>query len=229
MDAAPDEADLTRGKLDAHAERTLLEHRSRFLAFLQRKTKSRQLAEDVLRSAHVRALERGAPSAGQEGIVAWFHSVLRNAWIDRMRQKAVAARAAQQLEDERQEALVEPELRDAICACVEDALEGLRPEYVALIREVDLGGRTVAEAARSSNITPNSAGVRLYRGRQALGRQLGKLCGACAVPGCLDLQGLVKGPSPRTGEAGLPPRAGDGDRVAWQALCRSRAQRAAVR
>jgi RNA polymerase sigma-70 factor (ECF subfamily) len=180
------DAEVIRGALDEPAQRTLVQHRSRFVDWLERKTRSRDLAEEILQTAYVRALERGTPEAGDEGLVAWFYTVLRNAWMDRVRRGGVRADAAQRLAREASDSAPEEELRDAICACVRDAVEALKPEYAAVIREVDLGERPLAEVAREARITPNNAGVRLHRARQALGRQLGKLCGACAAHGCLE-------------------------------------------
>ncbi len=180
------DADVLRGALDERAERTLMQHRSRFVDWLARKTRSRDLAEELVQTAYVRALERGTPAAGDEGVVAWFTTVLRNAWLDGIRRAGVETDAAARLAREGPESAPEPELREAICACVQDAVEALKPEYAAMISEVDLGGRPLGEVALRAGITPNDAGVRLHRARQALARQLGKLCGACAVHGCLE-------------------------------------------
>lgn len=186
MEETATDAEVLRGLLDERAERTLMQHRSRFADWLERKTHSRDLAEEILQTAYVRALERGIPEAGDEGLVAWFYAVLRNAWLDKIRRSGVETEAAQRLAREASESAPEQELREAICACVRDAVESLKPEYAALIREVDLGERSLGEVARQARITPNNAGVRLHRARQALGRQLGKLCGACAAHGCLE-------------------------------------------
>lgn len=175
-----------RSALDRDAERTLLAHRERFLQSLQRKTRSRELAEDVLQAAYLRAMERGTPAVGDEGVVAWFEAVLRNAWLDRARRAGVEEAAARRLAEEAEEAVTDPELRDAVCACVNDAIEQLKPEYADVIREVELKGRSLAEVAGEAGITANNAGVRLHRARQALGRRLGKLCGACSAHGCLE-------------------------------------------
>jgi RNA polymerase sigma-70 factor (ECF subfamily) len=178
------DTEVLRDALDERAEQILLQHRARFVEWLARKTRNRDLAEEILQSAYVRALERGAPAAGDEGIVAWFQAVLRNAWLDRLRKSGVEAEAAQRLVREAPDGAREPELEEAVCACVREALEALKPEYAAMIREVDLGERPLGAVAVDAGITPNNAGVRLHRARQALGRQLGRLCGACAAHGC---------------------------------------------
>jgi DNA-directed RNA polymerase specialized sigma24 family protein len=68
----------------------LLAHRVRFLKVLERRTGSRSDAEEILQAAYVRALERGLPEDGGEGIVAWFRRVLRNAAIDAARRRRAA-------------------------------------------------------------------------------------------------------------------------------------------
>ncbi len=186
MDESGESNEVFRGALDPEAERVLVTHRARFLRSLERRTGSREVAEEVLQAAYARALERGTPAVGDEGVVAWFQTVLRNAWLDRVRRVEVESAAARRLAAEIDEAIADPELRDAICACVHDAVEALKPEYAALIREVELGGRALREVAAEARITPNNAGVRLHRARQALGRRLGALCGACAAHGCLE-------------------------------------------
>ncbi len=169
----------------AALERALLAHHGRFLAFLERRLGRRADAEEVLQGAYLKALEKGLPEAGDEAAVAWFHRVLRSALVDRVRRTGTEQRAATRLAAEL-EAGSEPELRAALCACLEDALPALRPEYAEVVREVDLAARPLAEVAARRGITVNNATVRLHRARQALRRGLERLCGACAAHGCLD-------------------------------------------
>ena len=53
-----------------------------FLAFLEPRLPSRALAEEILQSAFVRAMEKGGALRDEESAVAWFYRVLRNALID---------------------------------------------------------------------------------------------------------------------------------------------------
>jgi DNA-directed RNA polymerase specialized sigma24 family protein len=62
----------------------------------------------------------------------------------------------------------------------------LKPEYATLLQKVELGGKSVREAAEEEGITPNNAAVRLFRARQALKQQLERTCGTCTAHGCLD-------------------------------------------
>ena len=186
MELADDDTLALQGELSAEAELTLLEHRNRFLAALERMTHRRDVAEDILQAAYIRALERGTPAVGEENVVAWFSTVLRNAWFDVVRRAGVEASAAHRIASEAGDDPVDDGLHDALCACVHDVIRELKPDYARMLLEVDLRDRPVGEVAREAGITSNNAGVRLHRARQALGRQLGRLCGACAAHGCLD-------------------------------------------
>lgn len=178
-------APLQPGEPPPGPEAVLLAHHARFLAFLERRLGSRADAEDLLQAAWARALEKGAPEAGEEGLVAWFFRVLRNALVDRARRGQAEARGAERLSRELEEA-GEPELGQAVCACLHDLLPSLGPGQAAVVRAVDLEGRRIAEVASAEGITANAATVRLHRARQALKRQLARACGACAAHGCLD-------------------------------------------
>jgi RNA polymerase sigma-70 factor (ECF subfamily) len=174
------EAELLPGVVEA-----LVHNHRRFLSFLERRVGSRALAEELLQAAYVRTLEKGGELQEGEGAVAWFYRLLRNSLIDHYRRNAAESRALEHEAREGSEA-VEPELTQAICACIHDLLPALKPEYAEMVRQVDLEGRSVPEVAREAGITPNNAGVRLHRARQALKRQLERSCGTCASHGCLD-------------------------------------------
>lgn len=129
MDAALRDQEPLRGDLAAETERTLLAHRDRFLAWMERRALSRSLAEDIPQIAYLRALERGAPLMGGESVVAWFKAVLRNAWLDVMRRAGVEAEAARRLASEAGGEGADEELGSAVCACVQDVIVELKPEY----------------------------------------------------------------------------------------------------
>lgn len=165
-------------------ERLVSSHRA-FLAFLERRLPSRAVAEEVLQDAFVRTIEKGGALRDDESAVAWFYRLLRNAIVDQHRRRGSESRA---LEREAREAAegFEPELKDAICACMEALLPDLEPSHAEMIRRVDLGEAPVASAAADLDITVNNAHVRLHRARQALKKRLEAACGTCATHGCLD-------------------------------------------
>lgn len=73
--------------------RVLVEEREAFLAFLERRTGDRALAEDILQDAFARGLDRLDSLRDGESAVAWFYRILRNAVIDHHRRRSSAAKA----------------------------------------------------------------------------------------------------------------------------------------
>jgi RNA polymerase sigma factor (sigma-70 family) len=163
----------------------LVDNHARFLAFLQRRVGSREEAEDILQSAFVRSLERGATLRSEESATAWFYRLLRNALVDHYRRRDVEKRALAGLRP-RNEAAVDEDLMRTVCACVASLAETLKPEYASALRRVEVDGASLRAYAEEQGITPNNAGVRLHRARLALRRQVAKSCGTCATHGCLD-------------------------------------------
>ena len=167
---------------------TLARNHARFLAFLERRTGSREAAEDLLQDAFVRGLERGHTIRDEESAVAWFYRVLRNALTDHYRRHGVERRALERIaqEPEYADPELDAELMAAACECIGGLLGALKPEYAAAVEAVDLGGATVREYADQAGISSNNASVRLHRAHQALRRLVSESCRTCAVHECLD-------------------------------------------
>ena len=153
-----------------------------FLAFVRARVGSEAEAEDLLQAAYAKAVEKAGTIRDDESSVAWFYRLLRNAIVDlrreRQRRRGQPLDAAQDIPD--------PELHRAVCACVNELVPTLKPEWGRLVLRVDLEGESVPEAARDEGITANNAAVRLHRARAALRDKLRVVCGACARHGCLD-------------------------------------------
>jgi RNA polymerase sigma factor (sigma-70 family) len=165
----------------------LLENHARFLAFVERREGSRDVAEDILQEAFVRSLERGQSLRSTDSATAWFYRVLRNAITDHFRRQDSRGRALDRLTAESEPAEApDAELEAVVCACVLSLVNTLKPEYATAIQRVDLDGTSVKGYAEEAGITPGNAGVRLYRAREALRRQLARSCGTCLTHGCLD-------------------------------------------
>jgi len=173
--------------LSPAAIQRLVDSHRQFLAFLQQRVESREVAEDILQSAFVRSLERGADVREEESIVAWFYRVLRNAVIDHYRNRASAERAFERWGKEfaRQET-PDPDLHRDLCACIAGLVDTLKPEYQDALRIVDLGEGSLNDLAHRSAITAGNAAVRVHRAREALRKQVRTVCGSCAEHGCLD-------------------------------------------
>lgn len=187
-EAAP-EAGLDAGRAKSlapgRATADLAAQHGRFLQFLRRRVEDAATAEDILQGAYVKAMERGAQLRETENSVAWFYRILRNAVTDHYRRQAVRSRALEEWAAAWQQEQV-PEQAPEICACIQEAVRGLKPEYRTAIEQVDLGGASVAAFAQSERATANAASVRLHRARKAVARQLMAICGTCATHKCLD-------------------------------------------
>ena len=167
---------------------TLVANHRRFLAFLERRVGSREVAEDILQDAFVRGLQSTSRLRDEDSAVAWFYRSLRNALVDHWRRRSAEQRATDRLtgQDEETAAPPDAELMDTVCACVGDLLQTLKPEYAEALRRVDLDDKSVKEFAEAAGISANNASVRLFRGREALRQQVRRACGTCAEHGCLD-------------------------------------------
>jgi RNA polymerase sigma factor (sigma-70 family) len=166
---------------------SLLDLRRRFLSFIERRVDDRAIAEDILQTAYLRALESKGHLRESESAVAWFYRILRNAVIDYYRRRTTEGagleRWARELETE---TASEPELQATACQCISSALDTISPAYAALLRAVDLGEISLSAYANSQGITTGNAAVRAHRARTALRNQLIRCCGTCSTHACLD-------------------------------------------
>jgi len=170
----------------AVVDRLVSSHRQ-FLSFLEKRVESRAVAEDILQSAFVRALEHGSELRNEESAVAWFYRLLRNAAIDYYRHRASTGRAYDGFSKQTlTEQAPDVELRQEICQCIAPLVDGLKPEYRDAIRIVDLEDGSLKDLAARAETTPNNAAVRMHRAREALRKQVRTACGTCAEHGCLD-------------------------------------------
>ncbi len=160
--------------------------RDRFLSFLRRRVGSRDAAEEILQASFLKILAKNAAPLDHERAEAWFYRILRNAVVDHYRRRGTEARSLETLEQNAgsQEAL-DRDLEHAVCACVRDVLDALKPEYGAILRRVDLEETPLKELALQMGLTANNATVRLHRARAALRKLLREVCGACTEHGCL--------------------------------------------
>jgi RNA polymerase sigma factor (sigma-70 family) len=171
----------------ADVVRTLVANHRQFLAFLESRVKSRALAEDILQDAFVRGVNKLDTLRSDESAIAWFYRVLRNAIIDQRRRLGAAERKlaafGQEVEDR-----LEPdiEMRGAICQCVGALAATLKADYAEALRTVEVEGVAVKDYAERAGISASNAGVRVFRAREALRKQVARSCGTCADHGCLD-------------------------------------------
>lgn len=168
--------------------RVLADNYARFLAFLERRVESRDVAEDILQDAFVRGVDRAHSIRNDESVTAWFYRILRNGVADYYRRGAAEARARGRVAAvaETSDPGPDDELLDQVCGCVRELVDTLKPEYARAVRRVDIDGTAVRDWAGEEEITTNNAAVRLHRARGALRRQVIRTCGTCAEHGCVD-------------------------------------------
>lgn len=189
--AEADSSPLPHSTSSNESLRALLDHHAAFLGFVHRRVQDRALAEDILQSAYVRALQRADTIRDRSAAVPWFYSILRNAIIDNARSRqsenAALERWAAELEETGERTDFRDEMTQGIvCGCIEKLLPTLKPSYEEVLREVDLGGRSLADFASQHKVTPGNAAVRAHRARAALKQELTRTCGVCSEHACLD-------------------------------------------
>ena len=161
-------------------------HRT-FLAFVERRVANRDVAEEILQNAFVRSLPRSGNV--RDTATGWFYKVLRNAIVDHRRRAAIAERRTERYgggDRELAQAEHDEELHRVVCKCVGELAGTLKPEYADALRLIEIEGVSVKDYAVQAGISANNAGVRVFRAREALRKQVARSCGTCATHGCFD-------------------------------------------
>ena len=112
--------------------------------------------------------------------------MLRKAIIDHVRRRAANDRRLESVAAELDNMGRDDELRSTVCRCVGELAKTLKPEYADALERIDVGGTAVKDYAVEAGISPSNAGVRVFRAREALRKQVARACGTCAEHGCLD-------------------------------------------
>jgi RNA polymerase sigma factor (sigma-70 family) len=172
---SPPTADVVKVLVASHRE---------FLAFVQRRVGDRALAEEIVQDALVRSLEHVGEI--RESAIGWFYRVLRNAIIDRARRAATQRTRLDALAAELETTQTDEDLHAVVCRCVGVLADTLKPEYADALRRIDVEGTPVKDYAEQAGISASNAGVRVFRAREALRKQVARACGTCATHGCLD-------------------------------------------
>ncbi|MGE0396487.1 MAG: sigma-70 family RNA polymerase sigma factor [Kofleriaceae bacterium] len=182
-DAEPEES--TALPVTAEVAAILVQNHRAFLAFVQRRVGNRDVAEEILQNAFAKSVDK--LDTIRETAVGWFYSVLRNAIVDHSRRKAVANKSLEMFaSDAEANGNRDDELHGVICKCVGDLASTLKPEYAEALRQIEIEGVSVRDYAERVGISSNNAGVRVFRAREALRKQVVRSCGTCAEHGCLD-------------------------------------------
>lgn len=156
--------------------------------------------QDVLQIAALRAVERADSLADPARVRGWLYQLHRNVAIDVARARAsrnrLRERAATRAVTEVEPAPAELSLSDGLCRCSIAQVNRLSEPYATILKLVDLGDQTLAEASDTLGISVNNATVRLHRARRALRKRLFSHCATtslrdcescrCADDGCCD-------------------------------------------
>jgi RNA polymerase sigma factor (sigma-70 family) len=161
----------------------LASHRE-FLLFVEWRVGDRALAEEILQDALVKSLDHVEEI--RESAIGWFYRVLRNAIIDHRRRRASHERRLEIFAVDLEAPTADAELHNVVCKCVGKLADTLKPEYADALRRIDVEGTPVKAYADEAGISANNAGVRVFRAREALRKQVARSCGTCAEHGCLD-------------------------------------------
>jgi RNA polymerase sigma factor (sigma-70 family) len=163
----------------------LVENLEAFTAFARARVGDPDLAADVVQESLRKAVEAEHQPEGDEDVVRWFYRILRRTIIDLYRRQDARRRAMDRYTAEL-DASPDTEEARTLCGCFERLLPELPPQYEALIREVDLTGRSPTKLAAEKGVTANALTVQLHRARARLREMLSATCKVCASHGCLD-------------------------------------------
>lgn len=185
--SAHTEAPEPEPRLTPDVVSVLVGNHRQFLAFLERRVGDRAIAEDILQEAFVRGMGKLDTLRSDESAVAWFYRLLRNAVVDHQRRRGASDRKLAALERELADVEVPgAELKGEICRCVGELAGTLKDEYREALQAVEVDGLPVKDFAERAGISTSNAGVRVFRAREALRKQVVRSCGTCADHGCVD-------------------------------------------
>ncbi|WP_411286665.1 RNA polymerase sigma factor [Phenylobacterium sp.] len=142
----------------------------------------REDAEDVLQDFALKAIHGAAHLADGAKIDAWLGVTLRNALFDRYRRDAGRRRMQEAVIVEPSAAPETDHDLETALICLTQAMERLKPEARELIRRVELQQAPLKAIAADAGLTANNVGVRAYRAREALRREMRAQCAACDNP-----------------------------------------------
>lgn len=165
----------------------LLARRQAFKAFIVARVGNAADADDILQHSLLKALDCAGELRDDTKLTAWFYRILRNVIVDHARSRGAARlRDDSWAADSATLATADREALRQLCGCFESLLPGMKPNHAALLRLVELEGKSVAAAAVALGITANNASVTLHRARADLRARLVAFCGSCAAGACLD-------------------------------------------
>jgi RNA polymerase sigma factor (sigma-70 family) len=157
-----------------------------FLNFVRKRVNDPEVAADIVQESFLKAIRSEGEIRRGENVTAWFYRILRNTLIDTFRKNGATARKLDAFTSELDSPQTVADEHQLVCQCFEKLLPTLKPSYASVLREVDLSGGSVREAAAKRNRSENATRVLLQRAREKLRARLEQTCKLCAKHGCLD-------------------------------------------
>ena len=165
-----------------------------FVSFARKRLGKPDLAADVVQESLLKAIKAADQIREEENAKAWFYRILRRTMIDLYRRNDVRDRHLEELQREFEAFTAADDEEHVVCACMEQLISSLSPQYSTLIRRLDLEEESADRVAAGLGISRNNLNVRAHRARQQLKRRLEETCGICATHGCLDCHCGHRGP-----------------------------------
>ncbi len=147
--------------------------------WFERRTGSPEDADDLVQETFLRVQERLPSLRAEERIDGWTGRIAANVLADHGRTRA---RRTRSLDDEGgdqgEPGAAEPDgdLRAVVAGWLEAFLAAMDPDDAALLRAVDLEGRTQEDVARELSLSPSGARSRVQRARARLRERLEACC-----------------------------------------------------
>jgi RNA polymerase sigma-70 factor (ECF subfamily) len=146
---------------------------ARLRAFIRRRVLSDSDADDVLQDVLLKLVEKGR-QVGDQCVPAWLFTVARRAVIDRSRTPPPIRGACAEIESVPEEE--DPTVIGQLAECMEPMLRALDEGDRAILRRVDMEGKSQAEIGRELGVAISTVKSRVQRARARLLRRLLACC-----------------------------------------------------
>ena len=167
------------------AEVTRRELQTRVLAFVSRRVRSREDAEDIAQEVMLRIHRHSGDLERADRMGAWVHRIAANAIADHYRRPARREVPAGQAADvpeigsEPPPAIAEAsadDVRRELAACLSPLIERLPPLYRQALEVTEFGGLSQVDAAAELGLTVSGMKARVQRARRQLREELLECC-----------------------------------------------------
>ena len=192
------------------AARVFEDFHDALLAFIARRVRDRDAAEDILQDVMLRIHRHAGELEHASALGGWVYQIARNAITDHYRRAAARREQPAGIELGDDEPF-EPEpdenaARSEVAACLRPLLAELPPQHREALTLTELGDLSQADAARRLGVSPSGMKSRVQRGRA----QLKDLLAACCEIN-LDRRARVTSYEPRGGSCGCHDATGLAD------------------